>query len=205
MSTLFYLESSPSKDRSHSVAVARAFIDAYSASHRDDTVETMDVWETDFLDLDAATLGSLMSGKSGNAEGADILKAIHTLADRFKSGDKYVFSIPMWNFSIPYRLKHFIDLITQSGVTFAYSEKGLEGLVTGRPAVVIYASGFDYSENSPFAAFDLQKAYFELWLRFIGFTDIHQIVVAPTAGEAETVATARETAIKEAQRIAAAF
>ena len=35
------------------------------------------------------------------------------LFGRFNSADKYVFSVPMWNFGIPYILKHYIDLITQ--------------------------------------------------------------------------------------------
>ena len=27
-------------------------------------------------------------------------------ADHFKSADKYIVSLPMWNFGIPYKLKH---------------------------------------------------------------------------------------------------
>ena len=59
------------------------------------------------------------------------------IAEHFKSADKYVFSLPMWNFGIPYKLKHFIDVLVQPGLTFSFSpETGYKGLVTGKPAVV---------------------------------------------------------------------
>jgi FMN-dependent NADH-azoreductase len=44
----------------------------------------------------------------------------------------------MWNFGVPYVLKHYIDVITQPGLTFSFNPAtGFSGLVTGRPATVI--------------------------------------------------------------------
>ena len=31
----------------------------------------------------------------------------------FKAADKYVLSVPMWNFGIPYRLKQYFDVLVQ--------------------------------------------------------------------------------------------
>ena len=60
----------------------------------------------------------------------------------FKSADKYLVSLPMWNFSIPYKLKQYIDLLVHRGLTFSFTpEGGYKGLVTGKPLVAVYARG----------------------------------------------------------------
>ncbi|MDI5817550.1 NAD(P)H-dependent oxidoreductase, partial [Salmonella enterica subsp. enterica serovar Cerro] len=41
---------------------------------------------------------------------------------------------PMYNFNIPTQLKNYFDLIARAGITFRYTEKGPEGLVTGKRA-----------------------------------------------------------------------
>ena len=64
----------------------------------------------------------------------------------------------MWNFGVPYKLKHYIDVITQPGLSFSFSpETGYTGLVTGKPAAVIYARGGEYSSSEAAARMDFQK------------------------------------------------
>ena len=48
---------------------------------------------------------------------------VRAIVDRFKSADKLLISVPMWNFGIPYALKHYIDVITQPGLTFAWTPR----------------------------------------------------------------------------------
>jgi hypothetical protein len=81
-----------------------------------------------------------------------------------KSADKYVLSLPMWNFSIPYRLKQYIDILVQPGYTFSVGENGYEGLVKNKPVLVVYARGGAFPEGSGMEAFDMQKKYMELLL-----------------------------------------
>ncbi len=91
------------------------------------------------------------------------------------------------------------------GLTFDFSpETGYTGLVTGKPAAVIYARGGEYPAETEMAAFDLQKPYIETWLRFIGFTEIESIVIEPTLDpvRAEDVL---ETAMESARELAARF
>jgi FMN-dependent NADH-azoreductase len=128
-----------------------------------------------------------------------------TIAD-FKQADKYLISSPMWNFSIPYRLKQYIDVIVQPVYTFTYTAaEGYKGLVTGRPATLILARGSDYPIATSAAALDYQRPYLEFILRFIGFTDIRTILIEPTlaagpAAAAEKLAEAVTKARAEAQR-----
>ena len=92
------------------------------------------------------------------------------LFNQFNSASKYVFSIPMWNFGIPYILKHYIDLITQPSLAWSFSpDQGYRGLVDGK-VVILYSSGGDYSEASGLGELDYQKP-FENWLGFIGLED----------------------------------
>jgi FMN-dependent NADH-azoreductase len=112
----------------------------------------------------------------------------------------------MWNFSIPYALKHYIDVITQPGFTFSFSpEEGAKGLVTGKPATVIYSRGIDYSPGSAFADMDFQKPYLESWLSFIGFTEIHSLILEPTLQDADGLAKLKTAVTEKAEALAATF
>ncbi len=112
----------------------------------------------------------------------------------------------MWNFSIPYKLKHYIDVITQPGLTFIFSpESGYQGLVTGKPITVIYARGGEYS-SSETSAMDFQKTYMEMILGFIGFQDIKTVLVEPTLTDPEAtkeriILAAKEQAIDFAKQL----
>ena len=92
----------------------------------------------------------------------------------------------MWNFNIPYKLKHFIDIVTQPGLSWSYNpDDGYKGLMGGRTATVIYASGDGYAEGTGFESYDLQKPYIELWLTFIGFDKIEKVITDRTLFEPE--------------------
>jgi FMN-dependent NADH-azoreductase len=48
----------------------------------------------------------------------------------------------MWNFSLPYKLKRWFDVIVQPGVTFRFDPStGYKALLKDRPTVVVVASG----------------------------------------------------------------
>jgi FMN-dependent NADH-azoreductase len=113
----------------------------------------------------------------------------------------------MWNFSIPYRLKHYLDIIIQPGQTFTVTADGnYQGLVTGKPVFVAYARGGAYPAGTEMEALDFQKKYLELALGFMGLTDIRSVVIEPTLAEGpETAAKSKAAAITAAREIAKAF
>lgn len=183
MARLFYIESSPRKDRSVSIRVAKSFIDEYKKAHPGDTVDTLDLWKTDLPSFDGETINAKYVILHGEKHSDAQLKAwgpVEKIIDDFKSADKYIISIPMWNFGIPYRLKNYIDILVQPGYTFSFSpEKGYTGLVTGKPVVLCYARGGAYKTGTETEGLDFQKTYMELILGFIGFTDIKSIIAEP--------------------------
>ena len=112
----------------------------------------------------------------------------------------------MWNFNVPYILKHYIDILTQPTLTFSFSpEIGYRGLVTGKRAAVITASSGDYTPGSGNPRPDFQKPFLEAWLRFIGISDIATVAVQPTTGSAERVGAATAAAHARAVAIAREF
>jgi len=49
----------------------------------------------------------------------------------------------MWNFSVPFVLKHYIDVIMQPKYLFRYTEAGPEGFVKGKTNCVgVLRKGF---------------------------------------------------------------
>ncbi|MHC4574618.1 MAG: FMN-dependent NADH-azoreductase [Planctomycetota bacterium] len=185
MSTILYIKASPRTGRSHSIAVADAFVESYRQSHPDDEIR----------------------GREHSQKDRDVWAEVVSVIEQFKSADKYVMAVPMWNFSIPYRLKHYIDILVQPTHTFSVTQDGgYQGLVTDKPAFIVYARGGEYPGGTAQEAFDLQKRYLELILGFIGFTDIRSVVIEPTlAGGPDTATKKRDEAVERARQTAREF
>jgi len=184
MATLLHVQASPMKHLSFSLRTAEAFLDSYRESHPGDAVKTVDLFEAglpEFGALEAGAKYKILHGQPATAEETKAWKRIEKTLARFKAADKYVLSAPLWNFGIPYRLKQYIDVIVQPTLTFSFSPaEGYKGLVTGKPVLMILARGGAYGPGTGAEAYDLQKPYLEMILRFIGFTEIDTILVEPT-------------------------
>ena len=112
----------------------------------------------------------------------------------------------MWNFGIPYKLKHYIDVIVQPGYTFSFSpQEGYKGLVTGKPVAAIYARGGAYRAGTGMGHYDLQKAYLQNILGFIGFSNFQTILIEPTLASPEAKERSMAAAREQAKKIAATF
>ncbi|MHC5140457.1 MAG: FMN-dependent NADH-azoreductase [Planctomycetota bacterium] len=209
MQKLLYIQASPRKERSKSTQVASAFLESYQKSHADDTVDTLNIFEEDLPTFDGLKVQAkytILHGKEHTPEERQAWDAIEKIITHFKSADKYVLSLPMWNFSIPYRLKQYIDILVQPGYTFTFGENGYEGLVKDKPVFVVYARGGSFPEGSEREAFDVQKKYIELFLGFIGFENIQSIVVGPTLqGEPIDIQTMLDVSIQKARSLASNF
>ncbi|MFM0063775.1 FMN-dependent NADH-azoreductase [Paraburkholderia aspalathi] len=207
MSTLLHIESSPRKKRSASLDVARAYVDAYRDTHPAHRIDVLDLWSVALPEFDGDALDAKYADLSGTplSEGQQqAWTSIRELAQRLHDADTLLFSVPLWNFSIPYKLKHFIDVVSQRGILFSFDERGLQGLLKEKKAVVVYARGLDYSVGSstPAHSFDFQRPYMEAWLRSVGVTDVKSIVVEKTLLGPELDHAARQTARELAAALA---
>lgn len=210
MGKLLYIQASPRIQRSHSMAVANAFVESYKQTHLDDDVVTLNLFETSLPSFDGLAVQAkytILHGKAHSEEELRAWKNVEHVISQFTSADKYILATPMWNFSIPYRLKQYVDILVQPGYTFSYSEdKGYEGLVVGKPLLVIYARGGEYRAGGEAAAFDLQTKYIELIFGFMGFKDVRSLIVEPTLQGGPDVAKTRvREAVDRAKEMAIDF
>lgn len=210
MAKLLYIQASPRKERSHSLTVANAFVEAWRASHRDGSVDTLNVFTEKLPAMDGLTVQAkytILHGKQHTPEELEAWRAVEAAIERFKSADRYVIALGMWNFGIPYRLKQYIDVIVQPTYTFSYDPKtGYTGLVSGRKAACIYARGGAYGPGTGGEAYDFQRPYLDLILGFMGISDIHSIVIEPTlmAGP-EAAKKSQNAALEMAKEMARGF
>ena len=206
MSQLLHISSSPRGAASISLAIANVFLEAYAASHPDVEISTFDLWDGSLPAFGPAAAGAKMAVFGGGApqgEQAIAWRAAEAVFRRLDAADHLLFSVPMWNASVPYILKQFIDVVSQPGWVFGVNaETGYQHLLEGKgkKAAVVYTSAVWGPGVSPAFGSDFHSTFFNDWLRWTGISDIREIRYHPTlSGDADQArqsahATARETA-----------
>ena len=128
-----------------------------------------------------------VAAEDRSAEQKEALELSDTLIAELRAADTIVFGAPVYNFAVPASLKAWIDLIARAGETFQYTAQGPEGLVTGKRAIIAFASG-----GTPVGSeMDFASTYMRHVLGFIGITDVTIIAADALAIDAEqTIANA---------------
>ena len=184
MTKILHIEASPRGADSKSNEIARARVDALRQRHSGAQVDTLDLWRESLPEFDgnsaAAKLTFFGVGEL-NGSKKTAWDRIVEITERFKAADHYVIGAPMWNGGVPYRLKLYIDIITQPGLLFGFDPaKGYFGLLKGKSATVIYSSGV-YAPGVPASyGVDFHSNYLDWWLRFIGVENIRTIRFQPS-------------------------
>ena len=205
MAKLLHISASPRGGDSESLRIAEVFLDAYREAHPADEIEHWDLWDGSLPDfaVGAKAKMTVFSGREPEGAEGEAWAAARRAFDRFDSADRLLFSLPMWNHTVPYVAKQLIDVISQPGWVFGFDPaQGYTGLLAGRgkKAAVVYSSavwgpgGFGN---------DFLTTYFSDWLRWTGIGDIAEIGHHPTVGgDAEA---ARAQADAKARDIAKSF
>lgn len=184
MSKLLHIIASPRGVESKSNEIARTHIAALRQRDPNLVVETLDLWREQLPEFAGASAAAKMSFFGvGTLEGEKktAWDQIVSITERFKSADHYVFGVPMWNGGVPYRLKHYIDILTQPGLLFGFDPaKGYFGLLNGKSATVVYSSGVFAPGVAPTFGLDFQSNYLEWWLKFIGVANVRSIRFQPS-------------------------
>ncbi|TNM36583.1 ACP phosphodiesterase [Nocardioides albidus] len=183
MSTrLLHIVATPRGLASHTGRVSTALIEELHQQHDDLEVTTLDLFSADLPAVAGTNIKSkyaLMTGQPLDEAARSSWEEIERTIEGFLAADLYVLSVPMWNFSIPYALKYYIDAIVQPGYLFGYDENGVPyGLVEGRRMVCVTSRGGDYS-GPPMDAFDHMEGYLRAIFGFVGITDVQFFNVQP--------------------------
>jgi FMN-dependent NADH-azoreductase len=195
MPTLLHLDSSP-LEGSISRELTREFVKTWKAAHPDGAVIYRDVAAHTPKPIDAAWIGAGFTPvASRTAEHKTLLAPSEELITELETADEYVFGVAMHNFSIPSSLKLWIDQIARSGRTFAYGESGPKGLLSGKKATILVASGGVYDVGTPMGSYNFVEPYLKAVLGFLGVTDL-KFVTAGGAAQVMTGAVDRDTFLK---------
>jgi FMN-dependent NADH-azoreductase len=205
MTKILHIEASPRGAESKSNEIARAHVEALRQRNCGSQVDTLDLWREPLPEFDgnsaAAKLTFFGVGELNGAK-KTAWDRIVEIAERFKAADHYVIGAPMWNGGVPYRLKLYIDIITQPGLLFGFDPaKGYFGMLKGKSATVVYSSGV-FAPGVPASyGVDFHSNYLDWWLRFIGVENIRTIRFQPSLltadpgkGLASAMAEARASA-----------
>ena len=101
----------------------------------------------------------------------DTLAYSNELVGELQNADTIVIGVPVYNFSIPATLKAWVDMIARARLTFRYTEDGPVGLLTGKKAYLVVATG-GVPVGSPV---DFATPYLRHALAFVGITDVEII------------------------------
>lgn len=110
----------------------------------------------------------------------------------------------MWNFSVPPRMKAYIDTICISGKTFVYTEHGPLGLMTEKKAIHIQARGGIYSEGI-LADMENGNRYLHTIFKFLGIKDAQSLYVEGMGQVPSEVGRIERESIQYAQIVAKEF
>jgi FMN-dependent NADH-azoreductase len=182
MPTLLQIDSSPRIDASVSRALSSHFVDVWKAGHPGGTVVPRDLAAIDIPPVSATWIAAAFTpAENRTPEQRAALQLSDRLVAELKAADEYVISVPMYNFGIPAVLKLWIDQIARAGETFAYVDGAPKGLLTGKKATFLTASGGSYDEGTALASFNFVAPYLRTVFAFLGVTDSSFINAGGTA------------------------
>jgi FMN-dependent NADH-azoreductase len=185
MTKLLFVQASPRGEQSKSIQVAQTYLHALRATNPALEVDVLPLWEAElpaFSGDKVAAKANVMLGQEHNAGQKTAWDQILHIASRFIGADRYLFAVPMWNGSIPYRLKHYIDVIHQPSVLWGLKpDTGYFGLLQNKHATLVLTAGA-YADDraSPAFGVDHQSTYLKAWLNQAGVVAIDEVRVQPT-------------------------
>jgi FMN-dependent NADH-azoreductase len=197
VTTLLQINASIHNDSGQSSQLANQFVAAFRQSHPDANVVVRDVAASETVPhLTAERFGAFITpSEQRNLAQHAVVAYSDTLIEEIKRADVVVIGLPMYNFGVPSQLKAYFDHIARAGITFAYTEKGPVGRLTGKKVYVFAARGGQYV-GTPL---DTQTSYVRDFLAFLGMTDVQFVyaeglAISPQSKEAGLAKAAAEIA-----------
>ncbi|MEP5938598.1 MAG: NAD(P)H-dependent oxidoreductase [Erythrobacter sp.] len=189
MSNILHITASIRGEESISRSLSDALV-AGLAKKSPATITTRDLAANDLPFIDADRFAANLAPHADRTAAQQEIAAIaDTLIAELQDADTIVLSIPVYNFSVPATVKAWADLVARAGTTFAYTADGPKGLLEGKKAYIIAASGGTTIGSD----MDFMSPWLTFFLGFIGIHDVEIIAADGIMGEdgAEKIAGAR--------------
>jgi FMN-dependent NADH-azoreductase len=200
MTNILHVSASVNGENSNSRQIALKLIDRIKAADPSAKVVERNTNDAEVAALTGETVGAYYTPAEDRSDAQkEVIAASDKMVAELLDADILVIGAPMYNFSVPSTLKAWVDLIARVGVTFNYTENGPVGLVEGKKAYIVAATG-GVPVNSPA---DFATPYMKQVLSFIGISDV-EVIEASGFGVNAEEAMAKAIANVEAAKLPAA-
>ena len=182
MATLLKIDSSPMGEHSISRKLTSEFAATWRKAHPGGEVISRDLTRTELAPVNGLWVGAAYTPEDARSrEQQEALAVSDTLIAELQRADEFVIGVPMHNFSIPSTLKLWIDQVARKGKTFSYGADGPKGLLAGKKATLLVASGGVYEHGTAMASLNFVTPYLRAVFGFLGVTDVTIIAAEGTA------------------------
>lgn len=173
MTKILHIDSSGRKRDSISRQLSRELVDKLAKDQADVTYRDV---SQGLPYVSETMIESYFTDKSARTDSLRrSIEVSDAIVEELVDSDTIVIGVPMYNFSMPAGLKAWCDLVARVGETFRYTENGPVGLLEGKRAFIIVASGGVKVDSD----YDYLTPWLRQFLRFIGIDDI-EVVAADT-------------------------
>lgn len=190
MSTILHITASIRGEESVSRGLGQKLVGKLAESQGADVV-TRDLSKNDLPYIDADRFAANLAPHADRStEQHELAKIADELIEELQQADTIVFSVPVYNFSVPATVKAWADLVARAGTTFRYTENGPKGLLTGKKVYLTAATG-----GTPIGSeVDFMSPWLKFFLGFLGMHDVEIVAADGIMGEGgeEKIAEAHE-------------
>jgi FMN-dependent NADH-azoreductase len=173
MPTLLHIDSSPLGEASVSRQLSAEFVANWKKANPNGRVITRDLSTAALQPVTGEWVGAAYTPEDARTPAQRaILSTSDALIAELEAADEYVLGVPMHNFGVPSVLKLWIDLVARVGKTFSYASGSAEGLLKGKKATFVVASGGIYDAATAMAAFNFVEPYLRTVFGFVGVAEV---------------------------------
>jgi FMN-dependent NADH-azoreductase len=177
MKNILLIESSPRGSDSYSHQAARSIVNEIQTRNPAAKLVVRNLAENPPPHAGPAFItGMYAPPEQRTPEQKKALAVSDALIDELFAAEIIVLAVPMHNFAPPSTFKAWIDHVARAGRTFSYGANGPQGLLKGKRAIVVLASGGVYT-NEQTKARDFTEPYLRTILGFIGISDVDVVRV----------------------------
>jgi FMN-dependent NADH-azoreductase len=171
--TLLHIDTSPMGPASVSRHLSETFTENWKKAHPGGTVVTRDLTKSGLVSIDAEWVAAAYTPEeSRTAEQKAVLAKSDELLAEIDAADELAIGVAMHNFNIPSVLKLYLDQIVRVGKTFAYVDGAPKGLLSGKKATFLVATGGAYGPGTGLESLNFIEPYLKTLFGFIGIADV---------------------------------
>jgi FMN-dependent NADH-azoreductase len=150
------------------------FVQNWRRTHPTGHVISRDLTTSDLPVITGEWVGSAYTPEDSRTPAQrEVLALSDTLIAELEAADEYVFGVPMHNFTVAAGFRLWIDQIARAGKTFAFVEGAPVGLLKGKKATFLIATGGLYGPGTAMASYNFVEPYLRAVFGFLGVSDTH--------------------------------